>query len=170
MYSTISTCPEEALAEFYARYWKLCYRIAYHILKNHWDAEECVNDAFLLLWQQTPDNPLAYLSAATRNRAVSMVRRRCAAKRTADPGYIPPELHRADTDPETAVCTGLYLCDCFEKAFSRCSPSDREMFFRRYRAGETIRELAEAFSLTENCVKIRLMRMRNRLKEELEQG
>ena len=168
MYSTISTCPEEALAELHARYWKYCYRIAYHILNNHWDAEECVNDAFLLLWQQSPDNPPSYLAATTKNRAISMVRHRCAAKRSADQGNLPLEQYWLDADPEATVCTGMYLRDCFQRAFARCSPSDREMFFRRYRSGESIQELAAAFSLTESCVKVRLMRMRKRLKQELE--
>ena len=38
---------EEAVAELDRKYGKICSAIAYRILQNREDAEECVNDAFL---------------------------------------------------------------------------------------------------------------------------
>ena len=37
---------EEAVAELDRKYGKICSAIAYRILQNREDAEECVNDAF----------------------------------------------------------------------------------------------------------------------------
>ena len=41
----------EMTAERYGRY---CMQIAMNILHNEWDAEECVNDAYLRLWNSIP--------------------------------------------------------------------------------------------------------------------
>ena len=41
----------ELTAERYERY---CVQIAMNILHNHSDAEECVNDAYLRLWNSIP--------------------------------------------------------------------------------------------------------------------
>ena len=45
---------EKALTEVSRKYGKLCLQVATNILGNHADAEECVNDAYLALWQAIP--------------------------------------------------------------------------------------------------------------------
>ena len=41
---------EKAIAESSAKYGTYCHSIANNILKNHSDAEECVNDTWLRAW------------------------------------------------------------------------------------------------------------------------
>ena len=38
---------EQAIKETDAKYGKLCHSIAYNILNNHEDSEECVNDTYV---------------------------------------------------------------------------------------------------------------------------
>ena len=38
---------EFAIKELDIKYGKVCYKIAYNILSDHLDTEECVNDAYL---------------------------------------------------------------------------------------------------------------------------
>ena len=45
---------EEALEEMAAAYGQRLYGIAYNILGNRHDAEECVNDTYLALWNTIP--------------------------------------------------------------------------------------------------------------------
>ncbi|MFR7491789.1 MAG: RNA polymerase sigma factor [[Ruminococcus] torques] len=56
---------EQALIELSEKYGTACKRIAGNILKNHRDAEECVNDTYLAVWNTIPPknpNPLrAYI-------------------------------------------------------------------------------------------------------------
>lgn len=45
---------ERALQETERAYGRLCFNISFHILRNHEDAEECVNDAYLQTWNSIP--------------------------------------------------------------------------------------------------------------------
>lgn len=158
---------EDALALIYGQYWKYCYKIAYGILKNHWDTEECVNDVFFLLWQQPkePKNLPAFLGAAARNRAISMLRQKCAVKRGGgvEDAVVDENRFWGRTDLEDSICVRI----CIDQVLSGYTLEDRRLFLRRYEAGDSIRDLSQRFDLSENCVKVRLMRMRNRLKQEL---
>lgn len=54
---------EQALAETAARYGAYCYAIAYNILSNREDSEECVNDTYLAAWNAIPPRRPSVLSA-----------------------------------------------------------------------------------------------------------
>ena len=45
---------EQAIKETDAKYGKLCHSIAYNILNNHEDSEECVNDTYVGVWNAIP--------------------------------------------------------------------------------------------------------------------
>ncbi len=66
---------ETAIRELSAKYGPLCIKLAFNILGDTHDAEECVSDAYLVLWNQIPpeeSKPLsAYLIAVVRNIALS---------------------------------------------------------------------------------------------------
>ena len=47
---------EEAIPATAAKYGAYCRTIAYNILTNDEDAEECVNDTWLGAWNTMPDN------------------------------------------------------------------------------------------------------------------
>ena len=76
---------EEAIRETEKKYGKYCYSIAYGILGNHEDSEECVNDAFVRLWdsiiKQKPKNLRMYLAKITRNLAINRYRELTREKR-----------------------------------------------------------------------------------------
>ena len=53
---------ENAISELSTRFGKQLHHIAYNILENHSDAEECTNDTYFALWNAIPPvspNPLA---------------------------------------------------------------------------------------------------------------
>ena len=72
------------------KYGRYLYAIAYRILHDNMDCEECLNDTYLGTWNRIPParpNPLqAFLSVIMRNTAVDRYRRRMAERR------IPSEL------------------------------------------------------------------------------
>ena len=45
---------EQAIKETDSKYGKLCHSIAYNILNNREDSEECVNDTWLKTWDMIP--------------------------------------------------------------------------------------------------------------------
>ena len=66
---------ESAISVTADKYGKYCHTIAYNILYNHLDAEECVNDTYLGAWNgitpKKPDNLTAFLGKSTRNLAIN---------------------------------------------------------------------------------------------------
>lgn len=45
---------ESALQDIHRLYGGICYQMAFRILENHEDAEECVNDMLLDVWDSIP--------------------------------------------------------------------------------------------------------------------
>ena len=71
---------DEGLPWVERKYKHLCYRIAMNLLGQHEDAEECVNDVYLAVWDtippNRPDSLMAYVGKVTRNIAVNCLRKR----------------------------------------------------------------------------------------------
>ena len=57
---------EQAIKETDAKYGKLCHSIAYNILNNHEDSEECVNDTYAYMFDNNTKS-LAFLSKNAYN-------------------------------------------------------------------------------------------------------
>lgn len=47
---------ERAISETQKKYDKYCRYIANNILRDEWDSEECVSDAYIRLWELIPPN------------------------------------------------------------------------------------------------------------------
>ena len=84
---------ELAITESREKYGKYCNKVAYSILGNPEDAEECEHDTYLTAWNTIPpERPVllrAYLAKITRNLSVSLLRGRSAQK-PARPPPTPP--------------------------------------------------------------------------------
>lgn len=65
---------EQAIQETEAKYGKLCRGIAYNILNNREDAEECVNDTYAGVWNAIPparpNNFTAFVCRIARNQSL----------------------------------------------------------------------------------------------------
>ena len=108
---------ENAISATADKYGNYCHAIAYNILFNRSDAEECVNDTYLGAWNsippQRPNNLAAYLGKITRNLALNRYKRNTVAKR----GYGQVEIALSelencisdDTDVEQAVEDALIV-------------------------------------------------------------
>ena len=69
---------EQAISAAQGQYGKLCHSVAYNILGNREDTEECVNDTYLHAWNaippERPDSLGAYLCRIARNLAINRYR------------------------------------------------------------------------------------------------
>ena len=45
---------QQAIQELDTKYGKVCHKLSYNIVNNRYDAEECVNDAYLDAWNTIP--------------------------------------------------------------------------------------------------------------------
>jgi RNA polymerase sigma-70 factor (ECF subfamily) len=130
-----------------------------------WDlAEECAQDAFtraLRVWPDTgvPDQPLAWLTTAARNRAVDRIRRaRTEARKLREVAVVDPSPALRDSDiPDERL----------ELMFTCCHPSlnlDAQVALTlRSLAGMSTAEIARAFLVTERTMGQRLFRAKQKV-------
>ena len=81
---------ESALQAIRQQYGTYCHNLAYRILESHEDAEECVDDMLMAVWDsippQHPDSLQAYLITITaRNVAAAPLRQRSTSSQTFSP-------------------------------------------------------------------------------------
>ena len=164
---------ECALEAVFRQYGRLLRGLARQIKGNEPDAEECVNDALLDLWNAVPpDRPrriLAYVSVLVRRRAVDRVRYMTASCRGGEEyaGSM-EELAEclADPDGESTLDT-VVIRDCIQRFLDTLSPDDRAVFMLRYFRFLSNGEISECCGLRESVVVMRLVRIRKRLKKAL---
>ncbi len=166
---------EKAISETAGKYGRYCYSIAYNILNNNEDSEECVNDTYMSAWNAMPDqrpNRLsAFLGRITRNLSLKRLEKRSAEKRGA--GQVPLALDELQecvpaADSTDQIIDDIALADILNRFLASLSPEKRIIFMRRYWYFSPITEIATVFSISESKVKTSLFRSRNKLKLLLE--
>lgn len=165
---------EQAIHETEQKYGKLCFRLADNILNNREDAEECVNDTFLKVWNSIPDDRPAhfpaYLCKITKRLALSKYRYHTAEKRQTG-SYLPldelAEIVSGGENPEKAVDLAE-LSDAISRYLLTESRQNRQIFVRRYWYYDSADTIAEQFRISPKTVWSILSRMRKRLKTYLQ--
>ena len=163
---------ENAIRELSARFGKQLYRIAYNILGNQPDAEECTNDTYFALWNAIPPaspDPLApYVYRTGRNMALKRLRRDTAQKRDSRYDVSLDELNECLPGEDVErVLDARELGRILDKFLASKSRENRYIFIRRYWFGDSVGDIAKALKMQENAVSVRLNRIRNSLKEHL---
>ena len=163
---------EQAIRATNEQYGKLCRYIAGRILSDRSDAEECVNDAYLTVWNTIPPTRPAYFKAflckITRNLALKKAETAGAQKRTAAAMLSLEELEEAVPDRTLSSVIGEEELGKAISAFLRKQSEDRRsVFLRRYWFFDSISEIAERCGFSESKVKSMLFHTRNKLREYL---
>ena len=141
---------------------------AMSVLHNEQDAEECVNDAYLSLWNSVPDvkpdDISAYACSVARNTAMQRYRYNTAEKRNAVTVSLDSELSEVIADKTEDSDD---LSDAVNGFLKTLSKSNRILFMRRYYYEDSIKRISEITGLKENAVAARLLRIRKKLAEHL---
>lgn len=166
---------ENAIAETAKKYGNYCYRVAYNILANNEDSEECVNDTYQKAWDsippQRPQILRAFLGKITRNLSLNCYDKRMAEKRGA--GQVALALEELSeclpsTNHVEKVIDDMAFAQLLNSFLAALPADTRKIFMRRYWYLDSIQEIAAAFSISESKVKTTLFRTRNKLKLCLE--
>lgn len=146
--------------------------LARRLLPSPEDAEECVNDALLDIWNtippQKPKSLASYACMLTRRRAIDRVRYLSAQKRGSGAWLVALDELEECVPGEAGVREEeAALTEVVNGFLETLSLRDRAIFLGRYFGFESIEELATAHGMTKNSVNIRLSRMRKKLKAYL---
>ena len=165
---------ENAISETKIKYGRLICSIAYGILKNEQDTEECENDTYLKVWNTIPPTIpnvfSAFLSKITRNLSLDKYDYLHAEKR--GNGEIPlilEELSECIPDQETSegYDDKIMIQDILNFFLSGLNKNSRIIFMRRYWFGDSIAEISKKLKFGESRVKMSLMRSRQELRDIL---
>lgn len=166
---------ERALAEIRQKYGKSCQTIAFRCLGNAMDADEIVNDALLHIWNAIPPakpkNLFSFLAAVTRRSAINRYQLEHAAKRGG--GELNEALDELDDciPAEDNIMKSVEqreLQAAIQSFLSLLKPEVRAIMVQRYVNLHSIREIADAYQISESKVKLVLMRTRKKLRKYLE--
>ena len=163
---------EEAILETDIKYGRYCHKIAFNVLGNDEDSEECVNDAYMRAWgsipPNEPDSMASYIGRITRNLALDKLRQKQSDKR--GNGEVPvvldelaecvsghDELERRQDSAEIAAAIESFL--------DELNSVERGVFMRRYWMMEPIADVANRYDISVSKTTTMLFRLRNRLKK-----
>lgn len=165
---------EQAIAQLQNKYGNRCLRVAGNILNNRLDAEECVNDAYLAVWNsippQEPDPLLTYVCHIVRNLSIKKYHANSALKRNSHYDIALDELEECIQTNETVEneLAVKELAGIINQFLGTLSRENRMMFVRRYWFSDSVADIAKAFKISSRNVSLRLLRVRKGLKKYLE--
>lgn len=164
---------EQALAAIQQRYGRQVLHLARSILGSESDAEECVNDALLDLWNTVPpaepSSFLSYFSLLVRRRAIDRLRYLTAERRlgTEYAGSLEELEACLPAPPDDSYRDSEEILACIHDFLDSLGAKDRRIFLLRYFRFCSHREIGDCVGMRETAVNMRLTRLRKKLKEAL---
>ena len=155
---------ECAIVETSHKYGAYCHKVAYNILSDIFDADECVNDTYHRAWTaMPPKRPTrlgAFLAKITRNLALD----RCDKKRASKRGGVIceslDELMEIVGNEEFSLELSE-LATLISEFLRGEKEIARRLFVQRYFFESRIGEIAASHGLSEGRVKSQLFRFNN---------
>lgn len=162
-----------AIEQLSHKYGKLCHHIAYTILNNYQDAEECENDAYLNTWfsipPEKPKNLKAYVCKITRNLALNKLKYNTCGKRDSRFDILFSELKECVPSAEDVeAASDDTVTDAIYRFLLTLDSVTRALFVRRYFEMESVDKIAKTYGLNPSSVSSKLLRTRSKLKNFLE--
>ncbi len=162
---------ERAIDETARKYGSYCRIIAYNILENPQDSDECVNDTWLGAWNSMPDKKPErlgpFLGKITRNFALKKIRRGRAQKRGGGEALL--ALEELDECIPSGYCLEREVEDrelrrALDRFLDTLPEREQAAFVGRYwfMAGE--RGLAKKLGMSRSGISAMLKRTRKKLR------
>ncbi len=168
---------EKAIKETEIKYGKMLFRIAYHILHDKSDCEECQNDTYLCVWNRIPPTRptkfQAFIAKIARDIAINKYNEKMSKKR------IPSELtasleelcdvFRSDDSPDAE-----YMAEELSRIISdyvRGLPKRAHyIFIGRFYFGSTLEQIADELGINASTVQREIVKLKQGLKIHLERN
>ena len=164
---------ERAIQALMSRFGALLNRICMNILGDPQDAQECVNDTYMAIWNAIPPKrpePLSpFVCRTGKNIALNRLRSNTSQKRNSQYDLSLEELepYLGITVVDDAV-SAQQLGRLIDHFLESISSDNRVIFLRRYWFGDSIKDIARQMGKTENAVSVRLNRTREQLRAYLQ--
>ena len=165
---------ELAISETDSKYGPYCSRVAFNVLRDQMETEECVSDTWLSAWNsmppQRPNILRAFLAKICRNLALNRYEAKHAQKRGSGEteGCLDElaELVSGGGDPLDDV-TASELSKAINSFLKTLPERDAAIMIRRYFYTEAVKDIAEKYGMTAGAVSVTLSRGRAKMKDYL---
>lgn len=161
----------DAISITESRFGAYCKAIAKNILGNEQDAEECVNDAYLKVWNSIPpsrpENLSSYIGKIVRNLSFDRYRQKRANKRGGgEIDVVLDELSEciSGSDSVEREIDRKELSGAINAFLDTLKGKKCDIFVMRYWYAMSISDIAKKVSISENGVSVALSRTRKALK------
>ena len=164
---------ESAIEKAAAKYDSYCQTIAMNVLSNHEDAEECVNDTWLRVWNAIPpERPKvfrAWVGKITLHLALNCWQKNHSQKRFAGLEELLSELEECIPSGQSMEqqIAANEITRVINRWLDTLSREDRVIFIRRYWYGDAVKKLALERGVSPGKMAKRLFVLRNMLKAAL---
>ena len=165
---------EKAITETDRKYKRYLYSIAYNILHDHPDCEECLNDTYLGTWNSIPPHKPSifqiFLSKIMRNTAVARYKHNTASKRipsemTTSLDELEPYIPAPNSQQEYLLNELSRLLSIYLRSLPERSAF---IFICRYYCSDRVSDIAAMLHISERTVFRELSEIREGLKQFLE--
>jgi RNA polymerase sigma-70 factor (ECF subfamily) len=158
----------DALGELYDRHNRLLFGLILRILRDRSEAEEVLQEVFVLVWTRAETynvalgSPAAWLVRVARNRAIDRLRANSVRLRAVESAPLPasadsPEAHATANEQQRVVA----------RALDSLPSEQRALIEHAYFLGMTQSELAAKFKLPLGTVKTRIRAGMQALRQQL---
>ncbi len=162
---------ENAIKHTDDKYRAYLLKVAYNILKDMQDCEECLNDTYLSAWNTIPpERPYllkAFLAAIIRNQSLMVGRRQKAQKRAAMSQAVSlSDLEDVLADARETDDVRM-LAMVIEAYIASLDKDQRYIFLGRYYFGKSIDDIASEMGVSRSKVSKQIAYIKQSLKQKL---
>lgn len=164
---------EDAIRALDSLYGQQLLALSLRIVGDASDAEECMNDAYLGIWNAIPPmrprHLLSYAKRIVRNHSINRYHKNSAQKRNSHYDIALSELEAYLPSAMTleAQLEEAELTRTLDAFLATLTPENRVIFLRRYWHADSYTEIAKRTGLREKTVSVRLVRLRKQLADYL---
>lgn len=167
---------ERAIIELANKYGSVCFTVSMNVLNDRSEAEECVNDSYLAVWNNIPPqrpNPLlAFVCRIVRNLSINRYKKNNAQKRKGNYELCLDELENIVSNHGSVEdeCGAAELTALIDEFLDSQAKINRMIFIRRFWYMDSYKDIADASGLREGSVRTRLSRVKSDLRKFLERN
>ncbi len=167
---------EDAIIATDKQYGHYCRSIALRILQNKNDAEECVNEAYMHIWEAippaSPKNFRLFLGKIVRHIAIHIHEKQSAVKRGGGQYNLALnellECLPTHETPET-ITDSIVIQDVLNRFLDTLTVNEKFIFLKRYWYLDSVSDIAKKAHTSQNNVYVILHRTRQKLRKLLEE-
>ena len=148
-------------------------KVAYNILGNIQDTEECVNDTWFAAWNSIPPHRPSvlrtFLCKIARNLATKKYHSNSAEKRNSQYDLALDELAECIPDIDTVedAYSAKELAMIINHFLDTLSYEDKFIFMRRYWYADSLTDIVQMTNMSYSSISVRLHRTKTKLKNLL---